>query len=191
MSKSTYIKDLKPKVNQTEPETPSIRISEVKNEDNSEADVTLNEIIDEVSVPVDKMPPQNLRPAQPEASPLRYDALNPNMFYKDAIAQREVTQQLQQQLLQQQLLQQQLLTNSMETKLGLGLHVCSSIKKMLYKELVFIVCVCILYVIFQNIDIISMLKIDKISFLDRIPFIKPILLTILFSLSTTILKTNV
>lgn len=191
MSKSTYIKDLKP-TQQTQSATniPAIRISEVKNEDSSDAEITLNEIIDEVSLPVDRAPQQIFR--KPEEDPSTHSVpYNHTVFYKDAIAQREVTNQLQQQLIQQQLIQQQLLTNSMETRLGIGLGMISGIKKLFVREFIFIVGICALYILFQNFEVLSLLKIDRITAIQGIPFLKQIILTILFSVFSTVIKINV
>jgi len=191
MSKSTYIKDLKPtQQTQTATDIPAIRISEVKNEDSSDAEITLNEIIDEVSLPVDRAPQQIFRKPEEDTS-THSVPYNHTVFYKDAIAQREVTNQLQQQLIQQQLIQQQLLTNSMETRLGFGLGMISGIKKLFVREFIFIVGICALYILFQNFEVLSLLKIDRITAIQGIPFLKQIILTILFSVFSTVIKINV
>lgn len=191
MSKSTYIKDLKPtQQTQSATDIPAIRISEVKTEDSSDAEITLNEIIDEVSLPVDRAPQQIFR--KPEEDPSTHSVpYNHTVFYKDAIAQREVTNQLQQQLIQQQLIQQQLLTNSMETRLGFGLGMISGIKKLFVREFIFIVGIGVLYILFQNFEVLSLLKIDRITAIQGIPFLKQIILTILFSVFSTVIKINV
>jgi len=191
MSKSTYIKDLKPtQQTQTATDIPAIRISEVKNEDSSDAEITLNEIIDEVSLPVDRAPQQIFRKPEEDTS-THSVPYNHTVFYKDAIAQREVTNQLQQQLIQQQLIQQQLLTNSMETRLGFGLGMISGIKKLFVREFIFIVGIGVLYILFQNFEVLSLLKIDRITAIQGIPFLKQIILTILLSVFSTVIKINV
>jgi len=188
MSKSTYIKDLKPKPQQQEPGPPAIRISEIPNENSSEADITLNEIIDEVNVPVDKMPKENIKPVHEATQQSSSLPFNPSLFYKDALAQREMTNQLQQQLLQQQLLQQQLLTSAMEKKIGFGVNFILNLKRVFLREFMFIISICLLYVLFQNFNVLSIIKIDRISVIHSIPFLKQIILTIVFAFFSTILK---
>jgi hypothetical protein len=191
MSKSTYIKDLKQKPQQTEPETPPIRISEIQSENISDADITLNEIIDEVSVPVDKMPKENMKGSHEDKYHSSSWLFNPSVFYKDALEQRQLTNQLQQQLLQQQLLQQQLLSSNMEKKIGFGVNFIMSAKRVFFRELMFILSICILYGLFQNLNVLSIIKIDRISAIHTIPFLKQTIITILFAFISTILKIHV
>ena len=161
MSKSTMIKDLKiPVVNNVPPSTKP---------EQSEEDVTVQEVLTEIE--------QEKHIQQPP----------PVIHHQDTLSNQLLQQQLlQQQLLQQQLLQQQSVQNDKDNIIT---SIIKQLKTLFMSEINMFVYVILLYITFQNVDVVSILKIDKLPFIYNHPVLKQIIISIVYSLLVISSKT--
>jgi hypothetical protein len=103
----------------------------------------------------------------------------------------DLTSKLHQQLLQQQILQEQLIQHNMSASNSFFSTISTYIHSTVYKEFNYITCMIVLYIIFQNVDITSVLKFDKYSFTKSSPLIKPIIQSVVFTLFALVIKRHV
>ena len=160
MSKSTMIKDLKMPVVNNAPTLPPPK------QEQSEEDVTVQEVLTEIE--------QEKHIQQPNIQ-------QPSVVHQQDTLSNQL---LQQQLLQQQLLQQQLLLqqNVQNEKDSLIKSLVKNIKVLFMSEINMFIFVTLLYIVFQNIDVVSVLKIDKLPLIHNYPILKQIIISVVYAL---------
>lgn len=181
-TKSTYIKDLPKKQVQIHP-VPNIENQQMnKPPSPPEDEIVMQEILKEIEQESHMKSIQQPTIQQSTIQPMEQNSTN------DILQQ----QLLQQQLLQQQMLQQQLLQQSLNQNASSSI-IPTKLFKTLYniflKDNIIFVLIIILYLLFENINVLSVLKIDKFSFVNSTPLLPGILRAILFSTITIVLKT--
>ena len=176
-TKSTYIRDLPKKQVQINP-VPNIENQQMnKPPSPPEDEIVMQEVLKEIEQETQMKSMQQPTVQQPMTQP----------NISQPMEQNTTTDVLQQQMLQQQLLQQSLNQNSSSSIIPTKLF--KTLYNIFLKDNIIFVLIIILYLLFENINVLSVLKIDKFSFVNSTPLLPGILRAILFSTLTIILKT--
>jgi hypothetical protein len=186
-TKSTYIRDLPKKQVQINP-VPNIENQQMnKPPSPPEDEIVMQEVLKEIEQETQMKSMQQPTFQQPMTMSNISQPMEQNTI-TDVLQQQMLQQQLlQQQMLQQQLLQQSLNQNSSSSIIPTKLF--KTLYNIFLKDNIIFVLIIILYLLFENINVLSVLKIDKFSFVNSTPLLPGILRAILFSTITIILKT--
>ena len=102
---------------------------------------------------------------------------------------------LQQQLLQQQLLQQQLLQQQQQvpnttedSKSNFVVNIISQLMSVFKDQTNYFVLIVVLHLVFQNINIVNILKIDNVPFVTQQPIVVYLLKSVVFALILIVCK---
>jgi hypothetical protein len=183
-TKSTYIRDLPKKQVQINP-VPNIENQQMNKP--PEDEIVMQEVLKEIEQETQMKSMQQPTIQQSTVQPTISQPMEQNTT-TDVLQQQMLQQQLlQQQMLQQQLLQQSLNQNSSSSVIPTKLF--KTLYNIFLKDNIIFVLIIILYLLFENINVLSVLKIDKFSFVNSTPLLPGILRAILFSTITIVLKT--
>lgn len=164
-NRSTLIKDLKN--------------SQPKNEDDVAVQEVLLDIEKEKENPLNYIQQHSPPPPPPQQHPSVFE--NHNIFQQQQMLQQQM---LQQQLLQQQLEQQQKTEKCEKMYDGI---VGKIREMMMYHNRLFITGV-VLYLLFTNMDVLGILRMDNMYIFERYPMIEKIAIAIIFGLTLVFVK---
>lgn len=186
-TKSTYIRDLPKKQVQINP-VPNIENQQMnKPPSPSEDEIVMQEVLKEIEQESQMKSIQQATVQQPMAHPNISQPMEQNTT-TDLLQQQMLQQQmLQQQMLQQQMLQQSIAQNSSSSIIPMKLF--KTLYNIFVKDNLIFVAIIILFLLFENIKVLSILKIDKFSFVNSTPLLPGLIRAILFSSITIVLKT--
>ena len=192
-TKSTYIRDLPKKQVQinTVPNTENVQNVNIENmqmnkqppqEDEIVMQEVLKEIEQETQINYNMQPTTVQQPMmQPMMQPMEQ---KPNDMLQQQLLQQQL---LQQQMLQQQLLQQSIDQNSSSSIIPTKLF--NTLYNIFVKDNLIFIAIIVLFLLFENIKVLSILKIDKISIVNSTPYLSGFIRAFLFSSITIVLKT--
>lgn len=190
-TKSTYIRDLPKKQVQINPvpniENINIENQQMNKQQPQEDEIAMQEVLNEIEQ--ESQMKSNIQP-----TPVQQQVMQSNMIQHMENKTNDLLQQqmLQQQLLQQQMLQQQMLQQSIDQNSSssiIPIKLFKTLYNIFVKDNLIFVAIIILFLLFENIKVLSILKIDKFSFVNSTPLLPGLIRAILFSSITIVLKT--
>lgn len=190
-TKSTYIRDLPKKQVQINPvpntENINIENHQMNKQQPQEDEIAMQEVLNEIEQ--ESQMKYNIQPTQVQQQVMQSNMIQPMENKTNDLLQQQMLQQqlLQQQMLQQQMLQQSIDQNSSSSIIPIKLF--KTLYNIFVKDNLIFVAIIILFLLFENIKVLSILKIDKFSFVNSTPLLPGLIRAILFSSITIVLKT--
>lgn len=190
-TKSTYIRDLPKKQVQINPvpniENINIENQQMNKQQPQEDEIAMQEVLNEIEQ--ESQMKSNIQPTPVQQQVMQSNMIQPMENKTNDLLQQQMLQQqlLQQQMLQQQMLQQSIDHNSSSSIIPIKLF--KTLYNIFVKDNLIFVAIIILFLLFENIKVLSILKIDKFSFVNSTPLLPGLIRAILFSSITIVLKT--
>jgi hypothetical protein len=190
-TKSTYIRDLPKKQVQINPvpniENINIENQQMNKQQPQEDEIAMQEVLNEIEQ--ESQMKSNIQPTPVQQQVMQSNMIQPMENKTNDLLQQQMLQQqlLQQQMLQQQMLQQSIDQNSSSSIIPIKLF--KTLYNIFVKDNLIFVAIIILFLLFENIKVLSILKIDKFSFVNSTPLLPGLIRAILFSSITIVLKT--
>nr|QOI90436.1 hypothetical protein HWQ62_00300 [Pyramimonas orientalis virus] len=173
MSKSTLIKDIKkPSINTPVLSSQVTTHVEPSQTQQTDEDVTVQEVLSEIEKETRSDTTQH----------------NNQYMHTDALSNQLLQQQLlQQQLLQQQIQQQQTQNTNQQYDTFFN-NLVSNAKHIVTRDNNLLVLAIVLFLSFQYVDVLKVLKIDNLSVFERYPILVNVVISAIFGLTLVVIK---